>query len=584
MRFSTASCCRRSFEFRALRWIAFAIAIAVGSSVASDVAAQSADPNAPAAVQESTGEAPVTSSREAELEQRIRELEKAASERTAREAALEERLKSLEKMLNRDAGVVPSTNLELQDPRDDPLPGEEAFLPEAVELQAPGMMPAAPPANLPPGAPLSEKASAAANASDEVRMPYKGKALKGSAGFGVGSGFVITTDDDEYQLQLHNLTQLDLRMYNDPKMYPTNSSFGFPREWLIFNGRLTKPIEYTVILNWGFTNINLLDAFVNFNYDPRLQVKIGRFKTPWSYEFYAEPVNGLINPERSIYFNNIGENRDTGVMVWGQVFDKTTDYAIGVFNGVRNGYVDNNDAKAVMGYFNTRPLEKSGIDLFKYWNVGGSMAFNVYNDVARPELYRTNVPYPGDATMSPLWLQLNKDTYAFGSQQFFGLHSAFYYDSLSLIGEWYSGYETYAKKSNLLNGDKIVNNGWYIQAGYFLTGEKVTSRGLVNPLREFNPKSWDGLGALELAFRYANQTVDKDVFNFAPASKWTNDTDVIDIGMNWYWNANMKFYFGWERALFGQPIQAAPGVNPNGPPQYWMSTSDMFWARMQLYY
>ena len=176
-------------------------------------------------------------------------------------------------------------------------------------------------------------------------------------------------------------------------------------------------------------------------------------------------------------------------MLWGQIFDKTSDYAIGVFNGVRNGYVDNNDAKAIMGYFNSRPLEKSGIDLFKHWNVGGSAAWNVYNDVARPELFRTNVPYPGDATMSPVWLTLNKDTYAFGSQQLLGLHSAFYYKSLSLIGEWYNGYETYAKKSNLLNGDKIVNNGWYVQAGYFLTGEQVTSRGLVNPIRDFNPKS-----------------------------------------------------------------------------------------------
>jgi phosphate-selective porin OprO/OprP len=582
MRFSTADRSRHSVDIRALRWVAVAIVLIAGNSIASESFAQSADPNTASEVQQST-DGTTVSSREAALEQRIKELEKVANERTEREAALEQRLKSLEKMLNKDVGVVPSSNIELQDPRDDPLPGEEAYLPQSVDLQPPGMAPVAPGTNLPSGASLAEKASAAANAGDEIQMPYKGKALKGSAGFGQGAGFVITTDDDEYQLQIHDLTQIDFRQY-DPRLYPTNSSFGFPRQWLIFNGRLTKPLEYMVIINWGFTNINLLDAFVNINYDPRLQVKIGRFKTPWSYEFYAEPVNGLISPERSIYFNNLGENRDTGVMVWGQVLDKTTDYAVGVFNGVRNGYVDNNDAKATMAYFNTRPLERTGIDLFKYWNVGGSMAYNVYNDLARPELYRTNVPYPGDSTMSPIWLQLNKDIYSFGSQQFYGLHSALYYNSLSLIGEWYGGYETYAHKSNLLKGDKIVNNGWYVQAGYFLTGEHVTSRGVVNPLRPFNPKSLDGLGAFELAFRYANQTVDKTVFQFASQSKWTNDTDVLDLGINWYWNSNIKFYAGWERAMFGRPIQAAPGVNPSGPPQYWMNNSDMFWARLQLYF
>jgi phosphate-selective porin OprO/OprP len=413
-------------------------------------------------------------------------------------------------------------------------------------------------------------------------MPFRQKGLKALAGF--GQGFTITSEDEEYQIQFHDLTQLDYRQYNQPEMYPTHSSFGFPRQWFIFNGRITKPVEYLVIINNGFANLNLLDAYVNLNYDERLQLKIGRFKTPWSFEFYGQPANGLINPERSIVFNNFGENRDTGAMLWGQIFDKSTDYAVGVFNGVRNGYVDNNDAKAVMAYLNSRPLERTGTDLLKYWNVGGSVFWNVYNDRARPEIFRTNVPYPGDATMSPLWLQLNNDTYAFGTQQLWSLHTALFYKQLSFAAEWYAGFETYARKSDLLNGVKVANGGWYAQAGYFLTGEEVTSRGLVKPLHDFDLRKWDGIGAWELGFRWANQTLDKSVFKFAPESKWTNDTDVIDLGLNWYWNVNLKFYLGWQRAIFGKPIQAAPGVNPNGPPQYWMSTSDMFWFRTQLYY
>ncbi len=561
------------------RGMIFALTVILGISLGPFTNGEAAEPVPQETVGQSTGGSSV-SEREAALEKRILELEKDANERAKRESLLEERLKSLEKMLNKDAAVVPSSTIESQDPRDDPLPGEEAMVQPIEDIQLPAPNP---PTSSNAGSIPADGSTTGANpGAKKPDMPFKLKEIKAQAGF--GQGFVISSDDEEYQLQFHDLTQVDYRQYNNPEMYPTHSSFGFPRQWFIFNGRITKPVEYLVIINNGFANLNLLDAYVNLNFDERFQLKIGRFKTPWSYEFYGQPANGLINPERSIVFNNFGENRDTGVMLWGQIFDKTTEYAVGVFNGVRNGYVDNNDAKAVMSYLNFRPLERSGAEVLKHWNVGGSVFWNVYNDRARPDLFRTNVPYPGDATMSPLWLELNKDTYGFGTQQLWSLHSALFYKQLSLAAEWYSGFETYAHKNDLLNGKRVENSGWYAQVGYFLTGETVISRGLVKPLRDFDPRKLDGIGAWELGFRWANQTLGKSVFEFAPESKWTNDTDVVDLGLNWYWNANLKFYFGWQRAMFGRPIQAAPGVDPNGPPQYWMSSSDMLWLRAQLYY
>ena len=393
---------------------------------------------------------PKPASRELELETRIKELEQAAAIRTAREISLEERLKSIESMVTTRTATVSS--LSSQRPGTagavDPPPGEEALVSPGVNggTLAPSPNPSLPAGNLPddavPGYDLVETpqgqpvapnlAAAASSAAKKPEMPYTPKLVKGYAG--VGPGFVISSDDDEYQLQFHNLTQFELRQYNNQNMNPTKSGFGFPRQWLIFNGRLTKPIEYFVATNWGFTNLSLLDAFINIHYDDRIQFKIGRFKTPYSYEFYAEPINGLISPERSIFFNNYGPNRDLGAMVWGQVFDKTTDYAVGVFNGVRNGQVDNNNAKDVIAYFNSRPLEKSGIDLLKYWNVGGSTSYNVYNGVARPEVFRTNVPYPGDPSVSPLWMQLNPGVQNFGSEKLWSMHSAWFYKSASVIG------------------------------------------------------------------------------------------------------------------------------------------------------
>ena len=66
-------------------------------------------------------------------------------------------------------------------------------------------------------------------------------------------------------------------------------------------------------------------------------MRAGRFKTPFTYEFFVEPVQGLLSPERSVFFNNFGQNRDLGVMAFGRLFDKKLDYAVGIFNGTRNG-------------------------------------------------------------------------------------------------------------------------------------------------------------------------------------------------------------------------------------------------------
>ena len=71
----------------------------------------------------------------------------------------------------------------------------------------------------------------------------------------------------------------------------------------------------------------------------------GRFKTPFTYEFFVEPVQGLILPERSIFFNNFGQNRDLGIMAFGRLFNNTFDYATGIFNGNRNGYIAASDCE-----------------------------------------------------------------------------------------------------------------------------------------------------------------------------------------------------------------------------------------------
>src|SRR5262249_56018364 len=128
--------------------------------------------------------------------------------------------------------------------------------------------------------------------------------------------------------------------------------FGFRGQWFMFSGRLTKPFGYFVSLANGFDVVSILDVFLDVDYDPRFRVRLGRYKTPFTYEFFVEPVQGLVVPERSIFFNNFALNRDLGIMAYGRLFQDRFDYAAGIYNGIPNGILDLDNGKAVASYSN----------------------------------------------------------------------------------------------------------------------------------------------------------------------------------------------------------------------------------------
>ncbi|MBX6313865.1 MAG: porin [Isosphaeraceae bacterium] len=395
-----------------------------------------------------------------------------------------------------------------------------------------------------------------------------------------GPGFSLSTEDDEYQFQFHNLTQVDSRNYletADAPFQTFRTTFGLPRQWWIFSGRLTKPFEYYVVPAFGFDSLNLLDAFLNIHFDDRIQIKIGRYKTPFTYEFYNLPINALINPERSLFFNNFGLNRDVGIMAWGQMFDKRLDYAVGIFNGSRNFYIDRNDAKDLAAFINWRPFGAWEDTPLENWNIGGSVNATNNLQVPVPNPLRDNVATTGSSFFGVPFLTFNSNVREDGPQIFWSLHSAYYYNHLSVIGEWQSGFEDYGTVPNLAFKTKVPVESFYVQIGYFLTGERVASRGQVRPIRNFDLRPGKfGLGAIEPAFRYNYLHLGEQVFNggLADPNLWSNKAQLIDLGFNWYWTTYVKLYLGWQHGVYGEPVLIQPGRR--------QLTSDLLWARFQI--
>jgi phosphate-selective porin OprO and OprP len=394
-----------------------------------------------------------------------------------------------------------------------------------------------------------------------------------------GPGFEIRTDDDEYILQFHNLTQIDYRGYQQGGQTPVHDTFDIPRQWWMFSGRMTRQIGFFTSLANGFDTITLLDVFFDLDFNPRLRARIGRMKTPFTYEFLVEPVQGLAVPEQSIFFNNFGLNRDLGIMAFGRILGNTVDYAGGIFNGTRNGFLSQQQNPVTAWFLSWKPFGVEENTLLENFNVGGSVLAGNMDQVPLPQELRTVVGTTGSQIIGVPYLNFNDNVREFGPMAFWDLHVAYFLGGLAVIAEWGSGFQDYSL--NRADRVKVPVDSYYLQASYLLTGETRSGIWIVKPL---NPvqfgrgTGWQGTGAFEPFARYESQVLGSNVFTggLADQNLWANRVWQTHIGFNWHLTQYVKFIFDWNHAEFNQPVLFAPNRR--------QLTSDLFMARLQLYF
>lgn len=532
----------------------------------------------PAAGQEPPAPVPMT------VEERLRRLEEANERLRAENGGLREQVRDLSGKY--DELARPTRAAGGSDPDRDPArdaSGEAPWGRSAGAANEPGDTlrsetgrgPAEAPTPVDPGEVTLGTSAASVQRKTSSKLPVK---------VNFGPGFELMTEDEEFQLQIHDMTALEFRGYDPAAPRPTTGGFFIARQRWYFTGRATKGLEYYTSINRSYGNFDVLDAYLNFNHDPRLQVRLGRYRVPYSYEWWANPIQTQIQPERSVFAVNYGLARMIGLMAWGQVLNKKVDCAVGGFNGPRNSFEDTSVGEDFIAFGNVRPFDNGkdkSIPWLRFLNLGGSTDFGSEDNPVTPQALRTSVNasnQPGAAAAAPAFLVFNRNVLESGERALWSMHAAYFYKHLSLIGEWESGFVDYRQVNSPFH-NRVPVNGYYIQAGYLLTGETVEGRTMIKPKRPFSlAKGKFGPGAVELTARWAALDVSDRVFTrgLADPNEWTNRIGVLDLGWNWHWNEYLKFYFVWEHAIFGDPIVAGP----HGQRQ---SDNDLFWVRALLY-
>jgi phosphate-selective porin OprO/OprP len=402
----------------------------------------------------------------------------------------------------------------------------------------------------------------------------------------LGDGFQLASEDDEFDLRFHVLDQTDFEVFS-----PNNRTFGksglyIPRARIYLEGRLTRYWDYEVSLQRSLDGAwDLLDGNLNFHPSDAFQIKFGRQLVPYSYDWFDHLEQYFITPERALFPLNFGLSRQAGLMAWGKVRDGRLDWALGGFNGHLAGLADNNPNQEAVGYLNFRPfLGSERFPALHFLNLGASGAIGEVARNQAPLPMRTSVQSSDNdeaaRDASAIFLDFNEGTAYQGGRRFAAVHLAYYYRGLSVESEWNIG-RFQMTRPGLETKPEIPVTGFHTAVSYFLTGEEIERRTTVVPLRPFHPLHgrW-GPGALEAFVRYSQLNLGDNLFTtgLADGRLWSNDAEMIDLGMNWYPNRWIKFYLAWQHARFGSPVLVNEAKN------IFSRDMNLLWFRGQVYF
>ncbi len=420
-------------------------------------------------------------------------------------------------------------------------------------------------------------------------------------------GLTVKSEDGFFSLTFHNLTQVDSRNFV-PSGDPLHDDFIIPRQRWYVLGNISQYVRYYTVINRGYGPLDLLDAWVDINFggvDPDVfQIRAGRMKTPYTYEYSKISENDLIAPERSVFVGNMAPNREIGVMAHGQVLDKRLEYALGLFNGPRRSFEDYNNGKDLFTFINTKPFLKSDCELLQQVNLGGSFNFGNEHNAAQPFSLRTandQSTSSGASNVSPTFFRFGNTVFEDGVREQWSADLAYYYRSLGLVAGYQGGFQDYATTAGFLptrqqlhlgqqdfagvvgtNRHRIPMLGYSVALFYFITGEQITRRvDLLEPRKSYDHKrlGLGNIGGIELFSRYAFMSVGSNAFTygFADPTISSNSANVIDNGVNWYMNHYVKLTFDWQYSTYGSPVLLTTGGANT-------SFNNLFWVRTQVFF
>jgi phosphate-selective porin OprO/OprP len=379
-------------------------------------------------------------------------------------------------------------------------------------------------------------------------------------------GFFLKSADESFVLRITGQLQEDFRGYLNPVDKTDIDTFLLRKARLGIEATMLDYYEFRLLPDFAGTSLNTIitDAYMNVHYWDGLQLEVGKFKQPVSYE---QLIQDRYTPflERSL-IDQLVPARDVGVMIHGhQMCGDRLEYGVSISNGEINGgtgNTDSNNGKDLNARVAVRPFNDDDWDLLRHLQFGVSGSVGIENEAMSPSPLRTPAQVPWLAFTSPT---TGLADYAEGERTRVSPELVYFYHSFGFASQYYAEQQKIATSATA-TPVRVPFTGYYVMATYLLTGEErheYTQQ--IVPLRPFGIATpLASPGAWEAVARVSRLDLGSEIFTdkLVDPTKYSSGALETTFGFNWYWNAWVRAQFNWEHAQFDDPVALGTGAHP----------------------
>ena len=312
---------------------------------------------------------------------------------------------------------------------------------------------------------------------------------------------------------------------------------------LYVEGELWKNLKFKWEYDWSGGGSVVRDAYLEFKKLPTVgNLRLGHFKEPFSLDELTSS-RFITFMERGVP-NMMAPGRNGGAMIHNTLFDKRVTWAAGVFR--ETAAADGGQIQSDGTYnFTTRvtwlPVyEDEGRHLV---HLGGAYSYRHLDAQQirfreRPEVHII----PVRPVTTAFFDVRDANLYgAEGAVVWGPFHAEAEYIAMDMkCHEALSGFPGFHARHQ----PDPTFHGYYVQAGYFLTGETrpyKTSDGTFDRVKPKKPYGQGGWGAWEVAYRFSY--LDTDSHRISGGKYWDQT-----VGLNWYLNNNVRIMWNYVHA------------------------------------
>ncbi|HJR73740.1 MAG TPA: porin [Luteimonas sp.] len=355
---------------------------------------------------------------------------------------------------------------------------------------------------------------------------------------------VKSAPSEDIEVKFKALVQADGRFFIGDDQAPQNDTFLFRRVEPAIEGSWGKLIGFRLNVQLAGDSATLNDAYLDLRFDPRATLRIGKTKTPVGLERLQS--SGSLAMVELGFPGELAPGRDIGVQLQGEFADARLNYAIGAYNGTPDG-------RDAVSSNPDNDFEYAGRLFAEPWKNGGGALSGLGFGIAASHgetrgsgnnflpRYRT----PGQVQ----FFNYRSAVIADGDRSRWSPQAYYYRGAFGLLGEYIVSQQEVALPASGVRA-KLDNDAWQLTAGWVLTGEDASYKGVVKPNQPFTLGS-AGWGALELVARYGRLDIDDDAFpRFADPAIAATEASSWGLGLNWYLTGNLKLVANYTQTAF----------------------------------